>query len=256
MIKRSPASFVAGFLTAALLFGGTAMAVDYYQEQITVDYVPLKYYVDGVQKAPPEDQKGFIFGGRTYVPLRFIGEALGKKVGYDGETTSIYIGARPGPVPALWEEFEHRGDAAFKLTYFEEGVQTVRGTPMPNTVMISAMTMRPVRPDQLHIPSEMWVDYVIPSGATTLTGTVFVPLLYFGHEGEGKIGRLSVLNEQNQVIYNTDDLRMNSSEVAFSVPGITGQRVRLVFTLYPNQGLPVSDSVLAAQLGISDLKAH
>lgn len=34
---------------------------------------------------------GFIYNGRTYVPLRSIAETLGKEVKWEGETKSIYI---------------------------------------------------------------------------------------------------------------------------------------------------------------------
>lgn len=64
-------------------------------ETITVNYLPLKYYFDGLQKRPAENQRGFIYNNTTYVPLRFIGEALGKEVEWDQKTYSIYINEYP-----------------------------------------------------------------------------------------------------------------------------------------------------------------
>jgi len=41
----------------------------------------------------------FIKNGRTFVPLRFVGEASGKKVEWDGTVRSVYIGTVPSPKP-------------------------------------------------------------------------------------------------------------------------------------------------------------
>lgn len=256
MLRRTPASFVAGFATAAVLFGGTAMAVDLYQRQITVTYTPLKYYFDGVEKVPPEDQKGFIYGGRTYVPLRFMGEALGQKVGYDPETTSIYVGAKPGPVPALWQNQTKQGEAAFKLAYFEGGARTVRGQEMPRAVVVSAVNTPSQDPAAANRTSALWVDYQLPAGAKKFSGTLYVPSAYFGQAGERTIGRLTVLDENNKTLYASRDLTTEDSTLPFSFSVETAKRVRLVITMYANQGLPVNDSLVAAHLGIADLQVN
>ncbi len=47
---------------------------------IQVTFLPIKYLFDGVEKKPPEGQAGFVYQGTVYVPLRFVGEALGKEV--------------------------------------------------------------------------------------------------------------------------------------------------------------------------------
>lgn len=79
-----------GAILGGVLFSGVSYAAT--SMNITVNFLPLKYYFDGVEKKAPADQQGFIYKGTTYVPLRFVSDALGKKVGYDGKTTSIYVG--------------------------------------------------------------------------------------------------------------------------------------------------------------------
>ncbi len=79
-----------GAILGGVLFSGVSYAAT--SMNITVSVLPLKYYFDGVEKKAPADQQGFIYKGTTYVPLRFVSDALGKKVGYDGKTTSIYVG--------------------------------------------------------------------------------------------------------------------------------------------------------------------
>ncbi|WP_054023776.1 stalk domain-containing protein [Bacillus sp. FJAT-28004] len=79
-----------GIVLGGVLFSGVSYAAS--ATSIDVNFQPLKYFFDGVEKKAPADQQGFIYKGTTYVPLRFVSEALGKKVGYDGPTSSIYVG--------------------------------------------------------------------------------------------------------------------------------------------------------------------
>ena len=71
-------------------------------KQITAYYNDIKIYVDG-SLITPKDVNGnivdpFIADGTTYLPVRAVGEALGKTVEWDGGTQSVYIGPKPGAV--------------------------------------------------------------------------------------------------------------------------------------------------------------
>lgn len=62
---------------------------------ITVNFHDVKIYVDQKLIAP-RDANGngvepFIFNGTTYVPVRAVSEALGKKVSWDGPSRAVYI---------------------------------------------------------------------------------------------------------------------------------------------------------------------
>jgi hypothetical protein len=85
--------FIIGFMCCAILTASVAYAQD--STQIEVYFNDLKYMIDGVQKKPIVNQ-GFIHSGTTYVPLRFISEALGKEVSWDGETDTIWVGKKLG----------------------------------------------------------------------------------------------------------------------------------------------------------------
>lgn len=69
-------------------------------EEIKAVYRDIKLVVDGVL-ITPKDANGsvvepFIVNGSTYLPVRAVGEALGKTVSWDGETGTVYIGNIPG----------------------------------------------------------------------------------------------------------------------------------------------------------------
>lgn len=87
MKKRLIVSHLAALLVGALMFGSVALAAS----KIDVEFLPLKYFINGEQKFPPVGEQGFIYNGRTYVPLRFLAESLGYDVKWNGADSSIHI---------------------------------------------------------------------------------------------------------------------------------------------------------------------
>lgn len=47
-----------------------------------------------------KDLQGFIYKNTTYVPLRFLTESMGKLVGWDDATSSIFVGEKPQHLPS------------------------------------------------------------------------------------------------------------------------------------------------------------
>ena len=65
---------------------------------IQAAYMNIKLVIDGVP-VTPKDSNGttvepFIYNGTTYLPVRAVGEALGKQVGWDGKGYNIYLDGR------------------------------------------------------------------------------------------------------------------------------------------------------------------
>ncbi|WP_171653326.1 copper amine oxidase N-terminal domain-containing protein [Paenibacillus foliorum] len=58
---------------------------------IEVYYAPLQFVIDNDVFAPHADQKGFIYEGSTYVPLRFISYSLKKAVRWDGDSYTVTV---------------------------------------------------------------------------------------------------------------------------------------------------------------------
>lgn len=56
----------------------------------------IRICVDGVEMIPRDtagkEVEPFIYNGTTYLPVRAVGEAVGKEVTYDGSTNTVYLG--------------------------------------------------------------------------------------------------------------------------------------------------------------------
>ena len=89
-MKHRLQGVVMGMLTAIFLFNATAYASTVLQA-IYVDFNPIKIFINGQERNPPADMKPFIYEGRTYVSLRYIGEAFGKKVDWEPSSRSVII---------------------------------------------------------------------------------------------------------------------------------------------------------------------
>jgi foldase protein PrsA len=91
-MKDKLKGLVVGLCLGTMLTGSIVYASG---TQIEVYFNNLKYMFDGAEKKPADDQgKGFIYEGTTYVPLRFVSEALGKQVEWDGDTDTIWVGGK------------------------------------------------------------------------------------------------------------------------------------------------------------------
>lgn len=90
-----------GLLMGALLTGGISYAANR-AETIEVLYDNIKIFIDG-EELDPRDGNGqkvepFIYNGTTYLPVRAVGQAVGKSVEWDGVEKVVYLGAKPGNV--------------------------------------------------------------------------------------------------------------------------------------------------------------
>lgn len=122
-VKDKIQGLLLGLLIGVILTGGTVVAAT--STKIEVVFENLKYYIDGVEKRP-ETGQGFIYKGTTYVPMRFVGEALGKSVHWDGKTKSISIGRKEAASIYLdhLEYARAEGSTIDKIKFGKSGEQT------------------------------------------------------------------------------------------------------------------------------------
>lgn len=89
-------SFFSGIITGIFIciffvLGGSAYAEG--SAKVDVFFRNIKMMFDGVEKKSDEG-KVLVYENLTYVPLGFISESLGKEVGWNEETQTIWIGAQ------------------------------------------------------------------------------------------------------------------------------------------------------------------
>ena len=90
---------LSALLLCLTLCGGTAPAANTVYRTTTVQYDNIKLVIDGVE-ITPKDADGltvepFIYNGTTYLPVRAVGNAIGKQVTWDGENKTVYLGEAP-----------------------------------------------------------------------------------------------------------------------------------------------------------------
>jgi foldase protein PrsA len=103
-MKDKVKGLIIGLSIGSLIAGSAAYAS---ATQIEVVFKNIKYMFDGVEKKSTQGQ-GFVYNNTTYVPLRFVSEALGKKVQWDEKNQTIWFGDKtattvtpsPGVKPA------------------------------------------------------------------------------------------------------------------------------------------------------------
>ena len=109
------------------------------RDEITIEFTlgEMSLWVwDGESPDPEEvvmDYPAMLISNRTFVPLRFIAEALGDKVGYDKDTGDIDV-LKPLDMPsrpiledyiAEWDAVDEAGDYRLRLFHEGEWLKTV-----------------------------------------------------------------------------------------------------------------------------------
>lgn len=100
-MKQKLQGLITGLTIGALCAGGAVFAATG-SKTIEVSYDNIKIFMDG-EEVKPKDANGnmvepFIYEGTTYLPVRAVGNAIGKEVSWDGVEKVVYLGAKPGNV--------------------------------------------------------------------------------------------------------------------------------------------------------------
>ncbi len=103
-MKKELKGFALGVICTSIAAGGLAYAKTG-SEMIEAAYNNIKIYMDGVlvnaKDANGKAVEPFISNGTTYLPVRAVGEAIGKQVTWDGASSSVYLGEVPGQMTYL-----------------------------------------------------------------------------------------------------------------------------------------------------------
>lgn len=99
MMKYSLLKRLAALGVCCALATTFAFAASTIHKTVTIEYASIKLVVDGVE-ITPKDANGatvepFILNGTTYLPVRAVGNAIGKQVSWDGTSKTVYLGEAP-----------------------------------------------------------------------------------------------------------------------------------------------------------------
>jgi hypothetical protein len=83
---------------------------------ITITYRNISIYINGVKKVPSNEP--FIYNSSTYVPLRFVSEALDKEVKWDGTNNRIDINDKSSSTGEWKKVIEFTGGDSVKTQPF------------------------------------------------------------------------------------------------------------------------------------------
>jgi hypothetical protein len=84
-----------GFILGAILFMGLGFIyANSNAEEILAHFNNIKITVNGQQIETDVETPPFIYNDRTYVPLRFVSEALGADVNWDNKTKTVIINSK------------------------------------------------------------------------------------------------------------------------------------------------------------------
>ena len=95
-MKQRFQGIIIGIIIGVLFTSGMAFAKQM-EETIKVTYDNIKILINGTEYAPTDVVgnvvEPFIYNGTTYVPIRAISQAFGRKVDWDANSNSVEIGA-------------------------------------------------------------------------------------------------------------------------------------------------------------------
>ncbi len=93
-MKRTTKIIALSLVAATLLSGAVSFGANL-AKQISVYYRDIKLNINGKEYTPTNEQgeavEPFIYEGTTYLPLRAVASALGKQVGWDDKTSTVFL---------------------------------------------------------------------------------------------------------------------------------------------------------------------
>jgi len=150
---------ISGIVSALLLLlivsPGFAKSV---KKNIEVTYNNIQIVIDGV-KITPKDANGnivepFIYNGTTYLPVRAVGEAIGKKVEWDAATQTVYLGEKTTATEKVYSSEGSNappphGTSVWRAngsSEFYHSTNTCSGMLSPHNLLIEDALVIPLKP--------------------------------------------------------------------------------------------------------------
>lgn len=165
--------FIIGVLIYLLVFGGATFAAEIYK-QLEVTYRDIKIEIDG-ETITPKDAAGnivepFASNGTTYLPVRAIGEALGKEVDWDNETSTVIIKDKELKKVYLYDITP--GHIHFEEDFYKKEFDSVKYIGFRPFKGMQRTNFSSSNPNAVYYIYENQMSFTIPEGATYFSGEV------------------------------------------------------------------------------------
>ena len=103
-------------LLGAMALGTFPVSAENGTKEISAAFRDIKVVVDGKQLSTPAEP--FIYNGTTYLPVRAVGEAVGKEVAWDNDTKTVTLTTPP---PTIEADRDTIGNLDFELSVTPSG---------------------------------------------------------------------------------------------------------------------------------------
>ncbi|MCI8539680.1 MAG: copper amine oxidase N-terminal domain-containing protein [Oscillospiraceae bacterium] len=163
-------------VTTLAIPSATAITTD---QNAYLSYRDIKICIDG-QFITPKDVNGnvvepFIYNGTTYLPVRAVGEALGKSVEFDSSTYTVYLGAKPvGGATDGTRSNPFSGSTGATVSYNEYSFEPTRQVKVKTLKTITGEAANYLatteNPYNTVTGSQEWVFFEIELGYLSSTG--------------------------------------------------------------------------------------
>ena len=192
------------------------------EKAISVVFDDYHIYIDGADKSDiPDGKSAFIYDGTTYVPLRYIGESMGKQVTWDGNTKSIYIN----------DDGSKREDVYFAKTGYES-VDYVKADSHVS-IYLDDETNDVYLYNGHNVSFDGSITYNLNGLAKTIYGTIDTSET----TEDSCEGQVIFYDQDDNVIYESPKMRNSTDPISFEIPvsGVLQLKVRFIQNL-PNSG--------------------
>ncbi len=203
------------------------------EKAINVVYDTYRIIIDGADKSDaPEDSKPFIFNGRTYVPLRYIAESMGKQVKWDGDTTTIYIN----------DEGNSREDVYFATQGYDKSDNGIKLDGNAKTMGLYS-TVNSGASNDYSQDDKGFIRRGIIFNLNGIAKNVYGTIDMSNTEKDYTEGKVVFYDQNNSIIYESTYLRNSTNPIPFEFSALGVLQLKVEFICATDASIPQSFSL-------------
>ena len=235
MLKRC-FRIICGFI-AARLVANIIVFASHSTQKISVIYRDIKLSTDGVEFTPLDADgnvvEPFVYNGTTYLPVRAVGEALGRDVSWDNDTSTVIISGKPlREISLTTQAPSYMNTTRFEM-YSSENHTQLRYTPSVTSSDASGWYDFSDR-----------IEYDLNGKAEKFTGTFLPPTITIKSVYANINAKLIVRNENKEILFESETIKKSDSGVPFEIDVTGCEKLIIEFsgaTTAKTRGTPSND---------------